>query len=86
MILGIVAIPATIIWLGIIPAILAVIFGFVGRSRAKRGDADNGGQALAGIICGFVAVVLFIAYVALVVALVHHAHTTCYDDGDCYTD
>lgn len=35
--------------------LLAVIFGFVGRARATRRQASNGGMALAGAILGIVA-------------------------------
>ncbi|MEE1666008.1 DUF4190 domain-containing protein [Streptomyces sp. WAC07094] len=35
---------------------LAVIFGIVGRRKSNRGEATNGGMALAGIICGAVGI------------------------------
>ena len=38
--------------------LVAVILGIVGRKRAARGQATNGGLALAGIITGALAVVL----------------------------
>lgn len=39
--------------------VLALIFGFVGRSRAKRDpNAGRGGMALAGIILGVIAIIL----------------------------
>ncbi|GAA2872023.1 DUF4190 domain-containing protein [Nonomuraea rubra] len=34
--------------------LLAVIFGFVGRARASRGTASNGGLALSGAILGLI--------------------------------
>ncbi|MET8645851.1 DUF4190 domain-containing protein [Streptomyces sp. NPDC004675] len=37
---------------------LAVIFGIVGRRKSNRGEATNGGMALAGIICGAVGFVI----------------------------
>lgn len=58
LVLGIIGIP-----FGLIPllffiagtlGLLAVIFGLVGRSRAGKGTASNGGMALAGAILGLV--------------------------------
>lgn len=42
----------------LVPAVLAIVFGAVGRRRVRRGEATNGGAALAGIICGSVGLVL----------------------------
>ncbi|MFI6640104.1 DUF4190 domain-containing protein [Streptomyces sp. NPDC050504] len=39
-------------WLSWIPALLAVVFGFIGLSQAKKGLATNRGMALAGTILG----------------------------------
>lgn len=50
-----------------IPAILAIIFGFVARSQIKQRPQAGGGMALAGIILGFVWIVIGIG---LIVALV----------------
>ncbi len=36
----------------------AVVFGALGKGRANRGEADNGGMALAGIILGALGIVL----------------------------
>jgi lysylphosphatidylglycerol synthetase-like protein (DUF2156 family) len=41
---------------------LAIIFGFAGRSRAKRG-APNGGMAMAGLIMGIITVAIAIVWV-----------------------
>ena len=45
---------------------LAVIFGFVGMSKAKQG-APNKGLAIAGLICGVAGIAATIAFIALVV-------------------
>ncbi|WP_066944457.1 DUF4190 domain-containing protein [Microtetraspora fusca] len=42
-------------WLAGTLGLLAVIFGFVGRSRASKGTASNGGVALSGAIVGLAA-------------------------------
>ena len=46
----------------IVPAVLAIVFGAIGRGRAKRGEATNGGVALAGIITGTIALVIGLAF------------------------
>jgi hypothetical protein len=43
--------------------VLATVFGFLGRRRVQRGEADNPGQALAGLIMGPIAAVLAIVAV-----------------------
>ena len=65
LVLGILGIiPFTLL---LLPAVLGIVFGIVGRRRAKRGEATNGGTALAGIICGSVGLVLgLLAITALV--------------------
>lgn len=75
--LGIAALVVAIIGLvssfsvagGIILGIVAVILGFIGRSRVRNGQADNGGVALAGIILGFVAIIAGLAFIAIWVGL-----------------
>ena len=42
----------------IILGILAIIFGAVGKGKASRGEANNGGSATAGLVCGIVGIVL----------------------------
>ncbi|WP_319436528.1 DUF4190 domain-containing protein [Mycobacterium sp. RTGN5] len=65
---------------GIVLGIVAVIIGFAGRSRAKRGEANNGGVALAGIILGFVAIVVGLAFIAVWVGLFKGVGATDYID------
>jgi hypothetical protein len=67
LVLGIVAAVVFCLWpLAIVLGVLGVIFGAIGRGKANRGEATNGGQALAGIICGAGGVVLGIAVGVLV--------------------
>jgi hypothetical protein len=49
----------------IILGAIAVIIGAVGRGRAKRGMADNGGVAIAGIVLGGLAIVVGFAFIAI---------------------
>jgi uncharacterized membrane protein len=44
--------------LGALLGLLAVAFGVVGVMRANRGEADNRGQALTGLVTGAVALVV----------------------------
>ncbi|WP_246113971.1 DUF4190 domain-containing protein [Streptomyces montanus] len=68
LVLGIIAAVGFCLWpLAIVVGILAVIFGAVGRGKARRGEATNPGQALAGIICGAVGIVLGVAVGVLVI-------------------
>ncbi|WP_307835240.1 DUF4190 domain-containing protein [Streptomyces adelaidensis] len=68
MVIGICAAVLFCLWpLAILLGIMAVIFGFVGRAKARRGEATNPGHALAGIICGFVGILLGIAFIVLLI-------------------
>ncbi|MEU0432192.1 DUF4190 domain-containing protein [Streptomyces sp. NPDC006290] len=66
LVLGIIASILFFVWpLSIVLGVLAVIFGLVGRAKARRGEATNSGQALAGVICGAVGIVLAVALLVL---------------------
>ncbi|MFF2367124.1 DUF4190 domain-containing protein [Streptomyces sp. NPDC058122] len=68
LVLGIIAAVLFIVWpLAIVLGVLAVIFGLVGGAKARRGEATNAGQALAGVICGAVGLVLAVAVFVLIV-------------------
>ena len=54
---------------GIILGILAVIFGVLGRGRARRGEATNGGMSMAGIVLGAIGTLIAIALIALAVSV-----------------
>ncbi|MDT0528448.1 DUF4190 domain-containing protein [Micromonospora sp. DSM 115977] len=58
MILGIASIPLVCCYLGIPLGIGALVTGWMGKQKAAQGLADNNGQALAGLICGAIGVVL----------------------------
>ena len=49
---------------GLVFGIAAVILGILGRGRVKRGEANNGGVALTGIVLGALAVVISLAFIA----------------------
>ena len=64
LVVGIVAVVLAVLLIffpiAFVLGILAVIFGAVGKRRATRGEASNRGHAVAGLICGAIALVLSI--------------------------
>lgn len=68
-------------WVYGIPAVLAIIFGFIARSQIKRsnGAERGGGMALAGIIVGFAGIALGVALVIILAVALHN----CAHDGTC---
>ena len=52
---------------GIVLGIVAVVIGFAARGRVKRGQANNGGVALAGVILGFVAIIIGLVFIVIYV-------------------
>lgn len=68
LVLGILADVLFCLWpLAVVLGILGVVFGAIGRGKARRGEASNPGQALAGIICGAVGIVLAVGLGVLVI-------------------
>ncbi|MYM20544.1 DUF4190 domain-containing protein [Brevibacterium sp. 5221] len=51
-------------------SIAAIIFGFMGLSAAKKGQANNRGMSLTGVILGFVFIALWIIAWILIIVLV----------------
>jgi hypothetical protein len=54
---------------GIVFGILALIFGLLGRGRAKRGEATNGGLSLAGVVLGVIGLIIAIGLILFGVSL-----------------
>ena len=52
---------------GVVLGFVAVVLGFMGRGRAKRGEATNGGVAIAGIILGFLSIIEAVVVIGLFV-------------------
>ena len=44
--------------------LIAIVLGILGRKKAKRGEASNGGMALAGIVLGVLGLLLSVLVVA----------------------
>jgi uncharacterized protein DUF4190 len=69
LVLGIISVVVFCLWpVSIIIGALAVIFGLIGRRKARRGEATNAGMALAGFICGLVGLVLGVVLLIVSVA------------------
>ena len=68
MVLGIVGLVLMCAYfIGIIPAILAVVFGYVARGQGATGDNPGAGMATAGIIMGWVPIALFVVLMVLLI-------------------
>lgn len=50
---------------GIVFGLLALIFGLLGRGRAKRGEATNGGMSIAGVVLGVLGLLFTIGFITL---------------------
>lgn len=57
------------VFAGIILGLVAVVIGFFGRGRVKRGIANNDGVAITGIVLGALAVIVGLAFIAIWMAL-----------------
>ncbi|WP_256333584.1 DUF4190 domain-containing protein [Streptomyces sp. cf386] len=69
LVLGIISAVIFCLWpVAIVVGVLAVIFGGIGMGKARRGEATNRGQALAGVICGAAGLVLSFVMLAFVIA------------------
>jgi uncharacterized protein DUF4190 len=66
LVIGVVALVLVLLLLfsplGAFLGLLAVLFGILGLIRANRGEADNRGQAVAGLVTGAVALLLGILF------------------------
>jgi hypothetical protein len=49
----------------IVLGLAAIVIGFVARGRVRRGLANNGGVAIAGIVLGALAIIVSLAFIAL---------------------
>ena len=66
--------------IGIVPAILGVIFGIIGKKKVEQsgGALQGRGMALAGAICGAVAIGLFLIWLVLVIIGAFNSDSTTY--------
>lgn len=73
LVLGVIALLTGLFVVGAAFGIAAVVLGVLGRARVKRGEANNGGMALAGIVLGILGVLLSILVVIGVTSLFRSA-------------
>jgi hypothetical protein len=67
MILGIISLPAALLaiclfWLAVPLALTAIILGHVGFSAHKKSTGRGSGMAVAGFVCGYIALAIMIIY------------------------
>lgn len=68
MVLGIIALVLFwTIFVGVVCGVLAIIFGAIGRRRARDGVASNHGSATAGLATGIIAVIISLLFAAIVI-------------------
>jgi hypothetical protein len=65
---------------GIILGLCAAIIGFLARGRVKRGEATNGGVAIAGIVLGFLAVIVSLVFIPIWIGVFDQVGGTDYVD------
>ena len=83
--LGVAALVVAIVALisvvgGVVLGVVAVILGFLGLQRARRGEATNGGIAIAGIVLGILSIIEALVVIALSVWVFHQVGGTDYMD------
>ncbi|MEP1122737.1 MAG: DUF4190 domain-containing protein [Ilumatobacter sp.] len=85
LVLGILSIVTGLFVIGIVLGIVGLVLGIIGRKRAKRGEATNGGAALAGIITSIIGSLVSIAMIVFVVVLLSSGSFSslvdCLDDA-----
>ncbi|MBX7265296.1 DUF4190 domain-containing protein [Micromonospora sp. Llam7] len=65
MIIGIASIPLSCCYLGVPLGLAALVTGWLGKQKADQGRAGNSGQALAGLVCGAVGLLLGLVHIVL---------------------
>ena len=70
-VLGIVSLVTMLCYfVGVIPGILAIIFGILARKQIRQSDGQGYGMATAGLICGSIAVGLVVLGVAVIIGII----------------
>lgn len=87
LVIGVVALVLVLLLLfsplGVLLGLLAVVFGIVGLIRVGRGEADNRGQAVAGLVTGGIALLLGVFF-TISIGTWFATHVTDFNDfGRC---
>ncbi|MFF4212636.1 DUF4190 domain-containing protein [Streptomyces sp. NPDC001796] len=70
LVLGVISLVLFCLWpVAMIVGVLAVVFGIITRRKVRRGEATNGGMALAGVICGAIGLVLSAVLLIVLLAI-----------------
>ena len=90
LVLGVVALTLVLLLLfsplGAFLGLLAVLFGILGLMRANRGEADNRGQAVAGLVTGGIALLVGV-FLTISVGTWFATHVNDFNDfGRCMED
>jgi membrane-bound ClpP family serine protease len=90
LVLGVVGLVLVVLLLfspiGAFLGLLAVLFGILGIMRANRGEADNRGQAVAGLVTGGLAL-LFGVFFTISIGMWFSTHVTDFNRfGQCVDD
>ena len=77
---GISGLVTVFLCIGIVPALLGVVFGVIGKKKVEQsgGALQGRGMALAGAICGAVAIGLFLIWLLLVVIGAFNSDSSSY--------
>ncbi len=54
---------------GLVIGVLAIVFAVLGRKRAGRREADNGGMAIAGLVTGIIGLILSVIFTSILIFL-----------------
>lgn len=84
LVLGILGLLTSLFFGGIVFGIPAIVLGALGRGRANRREATNGGMAVAGLVLGVVSLLITAAIIAFGVSLLNS--DTGRDYQDCLRD
>lgn len=62
----------SMVWLAL--DVLAIIFGAIAISKARRGEAGGEGMARAGLVCGIVGFLAVVIWIVLIIAGIYWAY------------
>jgi heme/copper-type cytochrome/quinol oxidase subunit 2 len=65
---------------GVILGVAAVIIGFAARGRVRRDQATNGGVAIAGIVLGFLAIIVSLVFIPIWIGIFNKVGFSNYMD------
>jgi hypothetical protein len=58
LVLGILGLLGSILFFGALLGLIAIVLGFIALGRVRRGEATNRGASIAGIVLGFLSLVI----------------------------